>query len=54
MFIPTLFFVGVFEILVEIARNHTVIELSDLVGTLAVKLFKRGVRGDYINLPGEK
>ena len=42
----------VFKILIEIAGNHAVIELSHLVGLFAVEALKALVRGDHVDLPG--
>ena len=41
----------IFEKLVEIARDHTVIELLDLVRLFAVQSFEALVRGDNVYLP---
>ena len=42
----------VFEILIEIAGDHAVVELAHLIGLFAVEALEALVRGDDIHLPG--
>ena len=49
-----LLFFLILKILIEIAGNHAVVELADLVGAFAVEAFKAFVGGDDVDLPGGK
>ena len=42
------------KILIQVAGEHTVIELADLVRAAAVEPLKALVRGDHVDLPGGK
>ena len=42
----------ILEVLVEVAGEHTVVELAHLICTLTVEALEGGVRGDDIHLPG--
>ena len=45
---------AIFEVLVEKARYHPIIELFDLVGSFAVESLEALVAGDDVGLPGGK
>ena len=44
----------IFEELIEIAGEHSVIELSDFIGSFAVEALEMRVRGDDVDLPGSE
>ena len=46
-----LFFIIVFKELIKVAWDHSVVKLTYLVGTSAVKPLKLAVRGNDISLP---
>ena len=45
-----LLFLLVLEILIQIAGDHTVVELAHLIGLFAVEALKALVRGDHVDL----